>query len=430
MPTAMDYVHEPMSMDTPNMVFADEAGNIMDFEGLGMVARSGDYLVPVSHGDTIPLPRGSQLYVLPDRYPVGLDRETGEIVTLRKNPYNGKGTVFAVATFLCAAHTQTYLAAWERRPRAQLLPFYAYTALGFSDGFVTTAMRTDGSRRQNPDTFHMDKVRQGISEWKKDLPGNRLVEHLVHCALVYGCPAALNLFQGREEAPLPTSPSCNARCAGCISLQEGCGPPSPQQRIEFVPTPEEIAQVALKHISQVDEPVVSFGQGCEGEPLMVAEVIREAIRLIRKETRKGTINLNTNASLPGRVAELAEAGLDSMRISMNSARETTYKAYFRQSYGFDRLAQSAEEMKKRGRFVSINLFVFPGVTDAPKEAQALKEYISANAVDMVQWRNLNIDPDFYLDTLGQRLPSGIGMRRLIDEVPVRRGYFNPYLPPE
>jgi MoaA/NifB/PqqE/SkfB family radical SAM enzyme len=247
--------------------------------------------------------------------------------------------------------------------------------------------------------------------------------------LVYGCPAALNLFQGREEAPLPTSPACNARCAGCISFQEGCEPPSPQQRISFVPTAHEIAEVALTHISRVDDPVVSFGQGCEGEPLMVHEVLLDAVRLIRKKTDRGTINLNTNASMPEKVAELADAGLDSMRISMNSARPATYRAYFRPTYDFGRLAESAFEMKKRGRFVSINLFVFPGVTDAPKEAQALKDYVAANRIDMVQWRNLNMDPDAYLDILKQPFPSGIGVKRLIEEIPVRRGYFNPYIAP-
>lgn len=424
----MDYEHYPMSTDTPSMVFADRQGNVMDFEGLGMVGRSGDYFVPVTSEETIPLPRGSQLYVLPDRYPIGVDRQTGEIEVLKKNPYDGKGPVFAVATFLCAAHTQTYLAAWERRAGAGVLPLYAYTALGFSDGFVATAVRTDESRRQDPDMFRMDRVRAGIAAWKKELPDNRLVEHLSHCALVYGCPAALNLFQGREEAPLPTSPACNARCIGCISFQEGCEPPSPQQRISFVPTPEEIAQVALKHIARVDEPVVSFGQGCEGEPLMVGDVIRDAIRIIRKETGRGTINLNTNASMPEKVAELADAGLDSIRISMNSARPVTYRAYFRPAYDFDCLAASAAEMKRRGRFVSINLFVFPGVTDAPKEADSLKRFIAENRVDMVQWRNQNMDPDVYLDLLGQTFPSGIGVRRLIEEIPVRRGYFNPYIP--
>ncbi|HRC97883.1 MAG TPA: radical SAM protein [Deltaproteobacteria bacterium] len=418
-----------MSADTPNMVFADRQGNIMDFEGLGMVGRTGDYLVPVSAEETIALPRGSQLYVLPDRYPIGVDRRTGEIVVLKKNPYDGKGPVFAAATFLCAAHTQTYLAAWERSPDACALPLYAYTALGWSGGFVATAIRTDLSRRQDPDLFSMDRVKRGIAAWREEFPQNRLVEHLSHCALVYGCPAALNLFQGREEAPLPTSPACNARCAGCISFQEGCEPPSPQQRISFVPTAHEIAEVALTHISRVDDPVVSFGQGCEGEPLMVHEVLLDAVRLIRKKTDRGTINLNTNASMPEKVAELADAGLDSMRISMNSARPATYRAYFRPTYDFGRLAESAFEMKKRGRFVSINLFVFPGVTDAPKEAQALKDYVAANRIDMVQWRNLNMDPDAYLDILKQPFPSGVGVKRLIEEIPVRRGYFNPYIAP-
>ncbi len=275
--------------------------------------------------------------------------------------------------------------------------------------------------------FDMEAVHEGIKAWKKEFPRNRLVEHLSHCADCYGCPAALNLFQGREEAPLPTSPSCNARCVGCISFQEGCEPPSPQERIPFVPTPEEIAEVAVTHISRADNPVVSFGQGCEGEPLVVSGVIRDAIRLIRKRTPGGTINLNTNASMPDRVAELAEAGLDSMRISMNSARPESYTSYFRQGYSFDALSKSAYEMKKRNRFVSINLFVFPGVTDAPKEAEALREFISRNGIDMVQWRNLNMDPDVYLRTLGRKFPAGIGIRRLIEETAVRRGYFNPYL---
>ncbi|MCK4423827.1 MAG: hypothetical protein KAV18_07145 [Candidatus Omnitrophica bacterium] len=46
------------------------------------------------------------------------------------------------------------------------------------------------------------------------------------------------------------------------------------------------------------QPVVSFGQGCEGEPLLVYKTLSQAIKLIRKQTKKGTINLNTNASRP------------------------------------------------------------------------------------------------------------------------------------
>ncbi|HPR50888.1 MAG TPA: radical SAM protein [Deltaproteobacteria bacterium] len=411
----------------PNMIFADRNGNIMDFEGCAMVARSGDYLLPLGQEETISLPEGSQLYVLPERYPIGMDRDTGEIVVLKKNPYDGKGPVYAVATFLSAAHTQTYTAAWEKRSDAQMLPLFAYTAIGWADGFVTTALRTDESRRQDPDTFNMEVVQKGIESWERMFPDNRLVKHLFHCAQGYCCPAALNLFQSREEAPLPTSPACNARCIGCISLQEKCSVPSPQERISFIPEPREIAEIALQHIRTVDKPVVSFGQGCEGEPLMVSSVIRDAIKLIRKETSEGTINLNTNASMPDKIAELADAGLDSMRISMNSARKATYNAYFRPQYDFALIRDSAREMKERGKFVSINLFVFPGVTDAPKEAAAIKEFIHTCGIDMVQWRNLNIDPDFYLEMLNQKLPSGVGIARLIEEIPVRRGYFNPYV---
>jgi pyruvate-formate lyase-activating enzyme len=410
----------------PHLVFADSNGNIMDFPGLAMVGRSGDYFLPVTEPDTIPLPKGAQLYVLPDRHPIGLDRETGEIAILTENPYDGSCPIYAVATFLPAAHTQTYIAAWERSQGASELPLFAYTALGWNDGFVTTAMRTDPSRRQDPDMFDQEKVREGVTQWKAEFPHNRLIEHLSNCALCYGCPAALNLFQGREEAPLPTSPSCNASCVGCISKQPSDRPPSPQDRIRFVPSPEEISEVALKHIGTVLEPVVSFGQGCEGEPLMVADTIRDAIVLIRKKTSKGTINLNTNASLPHMVAKLADAGLDSMRISMNSPRENTYKAYFRQTYPFEALALSALEMKKRDRFVSVNLFVFPGLTDAPKEVEELRRFIDSTGVDMIQWRNLNMDPDVYLDKIGQKLPSGIGIKPLIESIPLRRGYFNPY----
>jgi pyruvate-formate lyase-activating enzyme len=183
----------------------------------------------------------------------------------------------------------------------------------------------------------------------------------------------------------------------------------------------------LKHIDTVPEPVVSFGQGCEGEPLMAGDTIRDAIVLIRKSTSRGTINLNTNASLPQKVAELADAGLDSIRISMNSPRKDTYKAYFRQTYPFESLAESALTMKKRGGFVSVNLFVFPGLTDAPKEVDALKLFTDATGADMIQWRNLNMDPDVYLGKINQKLPAGIGIRRLIEGIPLRRGYFNPYL---
>ena len=80
--------------------------------------------------------------------------------------------------------------------------------------------------------------------------------------------------------------------------------PISQNRIDFTPTPEEIAGVSLAHIHQVRKAIVSFGQGCEGDPLMVADVIESAIRNIRSETVKGTIHMNTNAGIPNRIRRL------------------------------------------------------------------------------------------------------------------------------
>jgi len=53
-----------------------------------------------------------------------------------------------------------------------------------------------------------------------------------------------------------------------------------------VPSPEEISEVALEHIQKVDKSIISFGQGCEGDPLLSAEVIEPAIRSIRSKPKR------------------------------------------------------------------------------------------------------------------------------------------------
>jgi hypothetical protein len=84
-----------------------------------------------------------------------------------------------------------------------------------------------------------------------------------------------------------------------------------------------------------------------------------------------------------------------------------------------------------GRFVSINYFVFPGVTDNKDEAAALEELLERTGIQMIQWRNLNIDPDLYMDSLGwDGDGSATGMLQLLDRISgkfpdLRFGYFNP-----
>ena len=210
---------------------------------------------------------------------------------------------------------------------------------------------------------------------RKRLPRNRLRAHLENCALEYGCPAGKNFFLGRYEAPLPTARQCNARCLGCLSLQQGTSICNSQDRIGFTPSPEEISAVALAHIGRVKQAVVSFGQGCEGDPLLAVDAIEPAIGLIRAATPKGTINMNTNGSLPQALEGLFKAGLDSIRISLNSVQATCYNAYFRpRGYRFEDVVQSIDLALNRGKHVAINYLNCPGVTDSPQEYEALRKF--------------------------------------------------------
>ena len=305
----------------PYLVYANSQGEITDFPELEMAGRSGSHYLLPELQDLIPLPEGSELFVLPGRKPVGFESDSDEPSLLAENPDAPAEGIQAVAAFMSPAHTAIHTAAFAKNDDAVTLPLFAYTAVGWLDGrFWVSGFRSDDDLRQEPEGFDPDKIRTCTQKRLQTLPQNRLVQHLGTCSLTYSCPAAKNYFLDRHEAPLPTSPECNARCLGCISLQPSGCCPSTQDRIRFVPTANEIAEVAIPHLQRVANGVVSFGQGCEGEPLLQADTIEKAIRLIRKETSNGTVNLNSNASLPEAVERLARAGLDSIRVSLNSAR--------------------------------------------------------------------------------------------------------------
>ncbi len=420
----------------PSLVVATEEGDIVDVPELAMAGRSGyEFLLPESD-DLISLPEGSEIYQVPERVAVGLDRSTGELRVL--NTYRGRH-VMPVATFIAPAYTLLYLSSFFRTPEAAPLPLFNFGAIGWHEqGFVAAAQRVDPDIRQDADQHDPVEINKHAEYMLQRYPQNRLVSHLVeNCVRRYWCPAARNFVMGRWEMPLPVSPSCNARCAGCISLQQEGKPRPPQDRIKFVPTAEEIAEIAVPHLERAERAIASFGQGCEGEPLMNATLLEHAIKRIRRKTDRGTINLNTNGSRPGEIERLFNAGLDSIRVSLNSAIPDLYTAYFQPlDYEFGDVIETLKLARELGLFTSINYFVFPGVTDREEEKDALESLIQSTGLCMIQWRNLCIDPDDYLDIFGGRLTEKsnvhIGMRRLIEHISsrypeVRQGYFNPPL---
>ncbi len=420
-------------MSLPFLAVANARGEIFEARDYLMTGMELDRPVVPDAADVIPLPYGSNLYVLPGRTPIGWDRRAGRFVPVRE--VRGE-PVFAAAAFMAPAYLQLARAAAEPCGDGQKLPLYSYTALGWSDGrFFAAGVRIDDDVRQDPSLVNLAAIEKAAGRMLERYRGNRLVAHLVEkCVRCYGCPAARNFVLGRWECPIPTSRACNAGCVGCISWQPAdTGVPASQDRLEATPTPEEIVEFVVPHLETAARPVASFGQGCEGEPLLAGHVIEAGIRAIRARTARGVINLNTNASRPDVVEKLARAGLDSIRVSLNSAQDAYYNAYYRpRGYGLDAVIESLRVARRHGLWTSLNYLVFPGLSDREDEAKALERVVTGAKVNMIQTRNLNMDPDWYIDTLGLRGDGGrrLGMRawlaRIRERMPwVRLGYFNP-----
>ena len=415
-------------------VVANKTGEIFELEGYAAVGMAGDVLVPLTWDETMDMPFGSELMLMPDRRPIVFDLSSRQFETLMENPEMPGEPIYPVAAFNSPGHLVSYISAYTEGDGVEYLPLFSYGAVGWHGGrFRTAVILVDKENRQDLRRMRSKDVAAGIKRMREKMPSNRLREHLEKCALEYGCPAAKNFFLARYEAPLPTSPHCNARCLGCLSLQENERIPHSQDRISFKPSPEEIAEVALEHIGRVKRSIVSFGQGCEGDPLLAADVIEAAVSIIRSETQAGTINMNTNGSKPDILENLFVKGLDSIRISLNSVRKTCYDAYFRpKGYHFSNVTRSIDTALDRKRFVSINYLNIPGFTDTSEEVNALMEFLRRHPINMIQWRNLNFDPIQYwrvmFDT--QKHGTPIGMKNLLNKVRaafpnLRYGYFNP-----
>jgi pyruvate-formate lyase-activating enzyme len=412
---------------SPYILYSDGEGNIYEDTSLYVVGRAGWDAMPIDPADWIELPEGGNLYELPGRRGIGLDVETGEMRLCDKG--------WAVAAFIPPAHTGLYIAAYETEGEAPTLPLFCYTAAGWLDNKTyVPAVRIEQDIRQECAGYDDEKIATGTEKLLADYPHNRLVKHLMeNCCMTYTCPAARNFSLSRWECPVPTSPACNANCIGCISFQPSDETiVSTQDRLTFKPTAEEIVEFTVPHLNNAPFPIISFGQGCEGEPLLMWETIRASIIEIRKHTSKGSININTNGSKPDAVKALCEVGLNSIRVSTNSARKHIYEPYYRpNNYQFEDIIESLKVMRSYGGWTSINYFVFPGMTDSVEEYEALRKLIIDTDLSMIQWRNFNIDPDWYMGKIGvNETGEMLGVKQLMsliaEEFPkVKFGYFNP-----
>ncbi len=417
--------------ELPYMLFADKKGRIYDHPYYRMAGFSGLSPYPIKAEDLIPMPEFSKLFYLPDCPPIGIDPETGEYVKVPYVEINGrKEKVYAVAAFPEPGIVRTYIPAADYSKKKYLLPAWAYTAVGFKDDkYWICGFWIEKNYKWDPRNYDDRKLLKSIRRYTSK-HNNRLVRHLINCAIRNHCFAAKNLFFERWEAPLPVSRTCNARCLGCLSFQPKGSFPASHERISFTPSKDEIVEIAVNHLENAPDAIVSFGQGCEGEPIMEYRLIAESIKEIRKRTKKGTINLNTNGSDPEKIKTIAESGLDSIRISINSFRPEIYKAYYRpKNYDYQDVIESIYVAKKMGLYTMINYLVFPGITDQEEEIVQLKKIIKETKVDFIHLKNLCIDPVLYRKSMPAPDRPGIGMRKVADIIKssfpeVELGYFN------
>jgi molybdenum cofactor biosynthesis enzyme MoaA len=157
-------------------------------------------------------------------------------------------------------------------------------------------------------------------------------------------------------------------------------------------------------------------------------LLARSIGELREKTDRGTVNLNTNGSLPNRVEQLCETGLDSIRVTLNSSHPKYFKLYHRpKGFTFGKVVDSLIRAKEAGVYTSVNLLVLPGFTDREAEVEGWIELIRRTRLNLIQMRNLNIDPDLYLKEMGGG--QGIGIFQMIeilkkDFPSLQFGYFN------
>jgi pyruvate-formate lyase-activating enzyme len=391
------------------LAYADAAGHVYFDESSAALADGGLVRAP-SPEELIPAPPGTVNALLPGRMPLVVGKDGAARAATRRT---------ALAVFLPAGYTRLLLPAYREREGAPVLPLFGYTfACAVDDQLYVAAMRTDSSEDWRPRYFAEGELERAIAARRAEDPANRVLAQVALCAREYGCFTAQNVFLQRGEAALPVSPTCNARCLGCISeLDADAGIPSPQTRIAYEATGDELARVALAHLERVPDAIVSFGQGCEGEPLLRTTALVRAIEGIRAASSAGTININTNGSLPKSLGRLIDAGLDAVRISLNSFQARVYAAYYRPvAYALDDVLESARLASAAGLRVSLNYLTHPGVTDTRPEVEAASTFLSETRVDMVQTRTLNIDPLRYFEAVGRPAEPPLGMRAALARI--------------
>ena len=351
---------------------------------------------------------------LPQRQALGSRRGSGAVEPVADG-------ALAVAAVLPVGHLRLLFPAYAATGPTPLptLPLYGYAAVAERDGeVVVAASRSDEFSPWTGRRPSRARLAAAVEQAQRQMARSRLIAQLSVCALQHNCLTAQNTFLRRFEGALPTSAACNADCLGCISLQTDSGAPTPQPRIPRAPTAEDLIEVGSYHLegarARGEAGMVSFGQGCEGEPLLRERALRQVALELSHRFPGATVHINTNGSRPAALRRLIGAGVNSCRISVFSFRQELFAAYYRpRGYSIEDVLECARVARRGGAQLTINLLTFPGVSDTPEEVALTLRMVQDLEVEQVQLRSLNADPLWLMSRL-PALGRGMGLEVLVE----------------
>ena len=383
-------------------------------------AAAFDGVATVPFADAVRLPSGASVTHI-EREAETLDR-SGHARRVGTNR-------LAVAAVLPRGYLRTQLPAYADATDKPDLEPRAYTAVAADDvgDLVVAAALVDRDATRDADAYPRAEISAKVNEALRSQPADRLVRQLARCAREYGCRAAANAFYGRWECALPIAAPANENPPAVIALRLD-GEAEPREPAAFHATADEVASLATRHFA-AGGTLVSFGRACEGEPLLAARLVEDAIRLIRATTRSGTIHLETNGSVPAALRRLAATGLDAVTIRLVSARAETYDTLHRpDGYRFTDVRASLRVAAEQRLATSLVIPVLPGLFDRTDEIAALVGLAGdLREGGAILLRDLAADPLRALATLkGRDVSIGVtrALERLREELPqLRIGSF-------
>ena len=343
-------------------IHSDRSGRVFVSADYGATALDGR--APAIFERAIPLPPDAQLIPLADRAAIGIDR--------RGQPRPLGAARWALGAVLGPGYLRTHLPACAAAPDSAPLEPLTYAAVAADRaGEIVVGAVAMGAPAQGTVSGRVtdDDLASRITDRLRSEPSNRLLRQLVRCAREYECQAARNAFLGRGECALPLGAPSNDDARSSVALRRR-DDRAPTEPTAMLATAADAAAVANAHF-RAGGTSVSFGQACEGDPLLLVRTVAAAAALIARPG--GTeIVLRTNASSAAALARAADAGIDRVVVALASAHGPTYELVHAPSgHRWTDVRASLRDAATRKLALTIELLTLPGLTDREAEAREL-----------------------------------------------------------